>query len=380
MGPTGYSPQHVPRPRAVVVPSEGGGGGGGGGRRRGGRGGGVCRGRSNEAECNGDGKCAWSGEDKTCKKKLEGGEGACAKLKDKAKCDENDKCFFSDADKVCKRKSGGVAPAGGAPKGGAPANDGPLANSCNGLKRTPCKELEKEKTCKYHTACGCVPFKCGCGDEKCIKEGTGTSKANEGTVSPKAGDGGASKVVAGTKAEGGVSKVVIGTVELSTAAEEAGPGAEEEGWGTCIAHSVSCKALGVIENLCGTCRKIPGGFMLYNGGGIRFEGRTFDDDNSGPGQLQAQNVCNLAMYGNQGLYGVRGAPTDKSHAVLGPKTLQKPHWYGSCEQGGGCGACTNDKGMFAGEDWTRFAHGDTCKGDADLDVAWVGVKCYVPRH
>jgi hypothetical protein len=43
-------------------------------------------------------------------------------------------------------------------------------------------------------------------------------------------------------------------------------------WGHCVAASASCEKLGVANNLCGACAKIPGGFMLYNKGGLRFNG------------------------------------------------------------------------------------------------------------
>ena len=42
------------------------------------------------------------------------------------------------------------------------------AGQCVGLRRTPCKALQDQEICKYHTACGCVPFHCGCGDHDCI--------------------------------------------------------------------------------------------------------------------------------------------------------------------------------------------------------------------
>jgi hypothetical protein len=150
------------------------------------------------------------------------------------------------------------------------------------------------------------------------------------------------------------------------------------GWGTCIESSVSCKKLGVLDNLCGACRKIAGGFMLYNGGGLRFEGKSFDDDNHGPGDVQVQNVCSLAMYGNEGLYGARGTPSAESHAIVGPSKLQRPHWYGACSAGSGqCKACSNQKLMQPGDNFKAFSEGDSCRGDKDLDTAWVGVKCYV---
>jgi hypothetical protein len=142
------------------------------------------------------------------------------------------------------------------------------------------------------------------------------------------------------------------------------------------------------------------GFMLYNGGGLRFNGLSFDDNQYGRDSfqvcnhgsiyqlmesimarrgssalfLQAQNVCLLARYGNQGDYGSKGWPRSKSRGILG--SVRGPHFFGNCKKDSDCDKCSNAKLMRPGQDFARFSIGNSCKGDKDLDNVWVGVKCY----
>jgi hypothetical protein len=46
---------------------------------------------------------------------------------------------------------------------------------------------------------------------------------------------------------------------------------------------------------------------------------------------------------------------------------------------GGCEQCSNSKLLVPGQDWNRFATGNKCKGDHDLDSAWLGVNCYFDK-
>ncbi len=128
--------------------------------------------------------------------------------------------------------------------------------------------------------------------------------------------------------------------------------------------------------MCGDCVRIPGGFAIRNKGGLRFLGRTFDDNKMGKGSIQVQNVCLLAKYGNGGQYGSRGMPSGQSMAVGGGP--RGPHWFGNCNPSDPCAKCSNSKIMDQGADFGAFAHGNKCAGDHDLDGAWTEVQCYFP--
>ncbi len=115
--------------------------------------------------------------------------------------------------------------------------------------------------------------------------------------------------------------------------------------------------MGVATQICSQLA----GFMLYNGGGLRFNGLSFDDNQYGRDSYQAQNVCLLARYGNQGPYGSKGWPRSKSRGVLGK--VQGPHFFGNCKKDDKCGECSNAKLMSPGQDFARFSIGNSCKGD-----------------
>ena len=69
--------------------------------------------------------------------------------------------------------------------------------------------------------------------------------------------------------------------------------------GFCHERDAECKKLGVTDNLCGKCEKDGAGFKLVNEIGLRWGGKSFDDNQIGKGSIQAQNICILAKYGNK---------------------------------------------------------------------------------
>ena len=69
--------------------------------------------------------------------------------------------------------------------------------------------------------------------------------------------------------------------------------------GYCYPLDDNCKKLGVTDNLCGKCEKDGAGFKLVNKIGLRWGGKSFDDNQIGKGSIQAQNICILAKYGNK---------------------------------------------------------------------------------
>ena len=70
--------------------------------------------------------------------------------------------------------------------------------------------------------------------------------------------------------------------------------------GFCYPLDDACKKLGVTDNLCGKCEADGKGWKLTNmEAGLRWGGKSFDDNRNGKGTLQAQNICALAAYGNK---------------------------------------------------------------------------------
>ena len=76
--------------------------------------------------------------------------------------------------------------------------------------------------------------------------------------------------------------------------------AYHRGW--CRRRNKECQKLGVADNLCGKCTRLPGGgFRLEETKyGLRYAGASFDDNQIGRGSYQAMNICSLARYGNGG--------------------------------------------------------------------------------
>ena len=70
--------------------------------------------------------------------------------------------------------------------------------------------------------------------------------------------------------------------------------------GYCYPLDDECKKLGVTDNLCGKCEKDGSGWKLTNmEAGLRWGGKSFDDNMNGKGTFQAMNICALAAYGNR---------------------------------------------------------------------------------
>jgi len=77
---------------------------------------------------------------------------------------------------------------------------------------------------------------------------------------------------------------------------------EKGSWpgGWCYPLDDACKKLGVTDNLCGQCVADGKGWKLVNDkAGLRWGGKSFDDNQNGKGTIQAQNICALAAYGNK---------------------------------------------------------------------------------
>jgi hypothetical protein len=77
--------------------------------------------------------------------------------------------------------TGGGAGTGAGTGGGAVITSGP--GMCRNSRRTACKSSPLSEYCDYHTACGCKPRKCSCGDFDCYeKEAQAYSSGSSGSV------------------------------------------------------------------------------------------------------------------------------------------------------------------------------------------------------
>jgi len=109
-----------------------------------------------------------------------------------------------------------------------------------------------------------------------------------------------------------------------------GPGPWPKGY--CNLMNAQCTALGIKDNLCGTCTALAGGGVkLSNVRGLRFNGASFDDNQNGKGTYQAQNICMLAKYGNKGKIDFYAKPS--SYGVTGGGVPGQVHWFGNCRKG-----------------------------------------------
>jgi hypothetical protein len=154
------------------------------------------------------------------------------------------------------------------------------------------------------------------------------------------------------------------------------PGMKPGPWpnGNCVPKSdSSCVNLGVKENLCGTCTKLSGGFRLESKDGLRFGGKSFDDNMIGKGSMQARNICALAKYGNKGTVGK--FPNKNTAGYTNYRVHGQVHWFGNCREGG-CSTCTGARPFKTGQDWTKFASGNSCRSDNDKDYVTYKVDCY----
>jgi len=148
--------------------------------------------------------------------------------------------------------------------------------------------------------------------------------------------------------------------------------------GYCHPLGSACKALGVLDNMCGKCTALPGGgFQLEETkAGLRYAGASFDDNQIGKGSYQAMNICILARYGNGGK--ITYMPTTKSGGHTGRGVSSQVHWYGNCRKGSTreTSCCSNAALLKSGFDWTKFSRGNSCRGDGDRDRVLDRVKCY----
>jgi len=144
--------------------------------------------------------------------------------------------------------------------------------------------------------------------------------------------------------------------------------------GYCYPLDDACKKLGVTDNLCGKCEKDGSGWKLTNmEGGLRWGGKSFDDNQNGKGTFQAMNICALAAYGNKGK--VAKKPTKDCAGKTNYKISGQVHWFGNCAAGG-CKGCTNAALVTDGFDWNKFASGNSCRSDSDRDAVLGTVKCF----
>ena len=113
----------------------------------------------------------------------------------------------------------------------------------------------------------------------------------------------------------------------------------------------------VKENQCGTCTALGGGaFRLESKDGLRFAGKSYDDNQIGKGSMQARNICALAKYGNKGT--VTKFPTKQSAGYSNWAVQGQVHWYGNCREGASQAHCCTGAAPFkTGQDWTKFATG-----------------------
>jgi len=180
-------------------------------------------------------------------------------------------------------------------------------------------------------------------------------RGDAGNIGPVGPDGAPGKDGVGPAKPGPVKKAGQGT------------------WGAEFLKTQTCTKLGIKENLGGECQQLCencdslSGFMLVNDDGLRYKDMGFDDKNIDAGSTQAKNLCMLARYGSGGDMSV--TPTDQSYMTLtDPKAVKEQvHWYGSCSAGNKNEAkcCTNAQIMTKGFDFSSFATGNQCGGDAD---------------
>ena len=95
-----------------------------------------------------------------------------------------------------------------------------------------------------------------------------------------------------------------------------------EGYAGLAQGGRACKKLGVTDNLCGKCEADGKGWKLTNmEAGLRWGGKSFDDNQNGKGTLQAPNICALAAYGNKVAPPAPLPPRSARAAVNAPPAL-----------------------------------------------------------
>jgi len=160
------------------------------------------------------------------------------------------------------------------------------------------------------------------------------------------------------------------------------PGAWPRGW--CHPPDAVCLSLGIKENMCGKCTKTATGFMLENTkaglrwgpGGASVDGKSFDDSYIGKGTTQAKNLCIMAKYGNK-FKELTEFPTSNCAGHTQDGIPPQAHWYGNCRAGSykekSC--CANAAVMEPGQDFAKFAVGNSCRGDKDTDAVLGSLQC-----
>ena len=81
------------------------------------------------------------------------------------------------------------------------------------------------------------------------------------------------------------------------------------------------------------------------------------------------NICILAKYGNGGQ--VQFSPTPECAGTTIRGLTKQPHWYANCDKGdkNQKECCANAAVLQSGFEWTKFASGDHCPGDADIGMS-----------
>jgi len=158
-------------------------------------------------------------------------------------------------------------------------------------------------------------------------------------------------------------------------------GAWPGGW--CYPPDAVCKSLGIKENMCGTCTKTATGFKLENtkaglrwgGAGAAVDGKSFDDNYIGKGSMQARNICILAKYGNKPA-ALPESPTSNCAGATKFGIPAQAHWYGNCRTGSKETACCSNAAMMVpGQDFGKFAVGNSCTSDKDTDSVLGSITC-----
>jgi len=124
----------------------------------------------------------------------------------------------------------------------------------------------------------------------------------------------------------------------------------------CLYVSLRACCEQILENMCGVCTDLGNGaFRIEAKEGLRFGGKSFDDNEIGKGTMQARNICALAKYGNKGT--VTKFPNKDSAGYSNWAVQGQLHWFGNCGEGG-CATCTGAAPFKSGQDWLNFATGN----------------------
>jgi len=122
----------------------------------------------------------------------------------------------------------------------------------------------------------------------------------------------------------------------------------------CVSLCACCEQ--ILDNMCGVCTDLGNGaFRIEAKEGLRFGGKSFDDNEIGKGTMQARNICALAKYGNKGT--VTKFPNKDSAGYSNWAVQGQVHWFGNCGEGG-CATCTGAAPFKSGQDWLNFATGN----------------------